>query len=423
MNLRNTVLIAACCAAIASCSSGSYAPNPVIPYLGALGTARRTTVPYAQYKVLYSFGSRRDGSAPSGKLLNVGGLLYGTTENGGDGYYGGGVGSGVVYTLTIDGVERVIHRFKLGNVNGPTAGLTRIGNTFYGTTEDGGTHHCGTVFAMTSSGNVRYLYNFRCAPDGANPSSRLIEVGGEFYGTTASGGPQNYGTIFRISPSGHYRQLHVFLYGKGGQGVTGDLIYVDGEFYGVTYSGGGTNCQNVGTIGCGTIFGMSRTGYTRTLYRFQGGSEGDSPTAGLTEWDGLLYGTTYYGGNELACVDGCGTVYSFNPAAKSAQVVYQFVGGGDGMLPDSTLLVFHGLLYGVTALGGNGGCFPYSSCGTIFRVSASGQEAVVHAFKRDGYLPSSGLTPINGVLYGSTLKGGSKCRLSFGCGLVYAVRP
>jgi uncharacterized repeat protein (TIGR03803 family) len=414
------IVAAGSCLLLSACGMKSALPGIPTGVTGATVPVRLPNT--VDYREIYSFRSGKDGAGPGGTLLNIDGVIYGTTANGGAGYHGAGDGSGVVYTLTTRGRERVVHRFKFGNVNGPSAGLTNFRHVLYGTTEDGGTHRCGTVFSMSHSGSIHYLYNFRCAPDGANPSSKLIAVGGKLYGTTGSGGPQNYGTIFEISPTGHYRQLHVFLYGRGGQHVAGDLIYVNGEFYGVTYSGGGTDCQDVGNLGCGIVFKMNTSGYTQAVYRFQGGSDGDSPSAGLTQWNGMLYGTTHFGGNQAACAGGCGTIFEVNPRTKKEHVLYRFVGGADGMLPSTGMTLFHDVLYGGTALGGNGGCFPYGSCGTVFALNALGQESVVHAFEGDGYLPSSPLLPIDGVLYGTTFSGGAACG-TFGCGMVYSIQP
>ncbi len=391
----------------------------------------RDSIENPTFQKLYSFGAGWDGANPSGTLIVDGGILYGTTQTGGAGYAGPGYGSGTVYTIATSGKERVIHRFKFGNVAGPTqAGLTRIGDTLYGTTQWGGTGGsgcplgCGTVFAMNTSGKVRLLYSFKGPPDGMNPTARLVAVSGRLYGTTLAGGPQSDGTVFEISTSGVYRSLYQFTYGSGGNIPEGDLIYAGGKLYGVTYAGGSGDCQDVGNIGCGTVYSITPAGIKRVIYRFKGGTDGDSPSSGLTWWNGVLYGTTYFGGNQATCSGGCGTVFSLDPTSNRERVLYRFNGGSDGLLPDAPLLVYRGALYGTTVLGGNGPCFPYSSCGTAFRVSGSGVESVLHSFQgADGYEPYGRLTAMNGVLYGTTIRGGTKCRPELGCGTVFALTP
>ena len=70
------------------------------------------------------------------------------------------------------------------------------------------------------------------------------------------------------------------------------------------------------------------------------------------------------------------------------------------------LTEMNGVLYGTTAYGGN-----YHGFGsaTIFKVSTSGGERVLYRFgatQNDGVRPSSHLTNLNGTLYGTTAYGG-----------------
>jgi uncharacterized repeat protein (TIGR03803 family) len=49
-----------------------------------------------------------------------------------------------------------------------------------------------------------------------------------------------------------------------------------------------------------------------TLYNFPGGGDGANPNAGVTGSDGVLYGTTFYGGSANN-----GTVFSLTPPTTS----------------------------------------------------------------------------------------------------------
>jgi uncharacterized repeat protein (TIGR03803 family) len=108
---------------------------------------------HVKYKVVYSFGASLDGAHPQASLIDVGGVLYGTTSGGGsysqcdvDGFYG----CGTVFSLTTNGVENVVHSFGKGtDGRHPDAGLLGVNGKVYGTTSGGGEYKDGTVFALT----------------------------------------------------------------------------------------------------------------------------------------------------------------------------------------------------------------------------------------------------------------------------------
>ena len=55
------------------------------------------------------------------------------------------------------------------------------------------------------------------------------------------------------------------------------------------------------------------------LYSF-GGPDGGTPVAGLIVVNGVLYGTTTYGGTGSACgSQGCGTIFSITTAGKEEE--------------------------------------------------------------------------------------------------------
>jgi uncharacterized repeat protein (TIGR03803 family) len=86
----------------------------------------------------------------------------------------------------------------------------------------------------------------------------------------------------------------------------------------------------------------------------------------------------------------------------------------------------NGTLYGTTSAGGGTGCYSGSGCGTVYSVSPTGSEAVLHTFggSPDGSTPYAGLIDVNGTLYGTTAGGGAaRCRVYGGCGTVFALTP
>jgi uncharacterized repeat protein (TIGR03803 family) len=137
------------------------------------------------------------------------------------------------------------------------------------------------------------------------------------------------------------------------------------------------------------------------LYSFAGGSDGAHPYAGLIQGgDGNFYGTTYQGGTS-----GDGAVFKVTPSGTET-ILYSFVGGSsDGANPEAGLTQgSDGNLYGNTYLGGA------SNLGTVFKLTPTGTETVLHSFaggSSDGANPSANLIQSSdGNLYGSTGAGG-----------------
>jgi len=121
----------------------------------------------------------------------------------------------------------------------------------------------------------------------------------------------------------------------------------------------------------------------KTLYNFTGSSDGGYPYASLIgDSAGNLYGTTAIGGTS-----GNGTVYKLSKSGKET-VLYSFTGGSDGGTPLFGLTRdTAGNIYGTTELGGDSGV------GTVFELSKSGKETVLHSFTggTDGCYPVGGL--------------------------------
>jgi len=156
--------------------------------------------------VLHSFGKGKDGANPSAGLIDVGGTLYGTTSLGGARSCNHTDACGTVFSITPSGTEKMLHHFA-GGTDGsdPAAPLIDVNGVLYGTTEYGGVHSCsgggcGTVFSITPSGKERVLHAFAAKPDGAEPVAGLVEVDGTLYGTTQVGGSSGYGTVFALTP-------------------------------------------------------------------------------------------------------------------------------------------------------------------------------------------------------------------------------
>lgn len=266
-----------------------------------------------------------DGNDPNSGLVDFKGTLYGTT------YEGGTYNSGVVFTFDPKTrSEAVLHAFGgEGDGSDPLAGLLNVKGVLYGTTGDGGSgsycdsygyYYCGTIFSLDPvTGAESVIYSFcsqaYCA-DGQLPRSNLIKLNGALYGTTQEGGAFNTGTAFSINLSkGTEKVLHSFGVSPDGVYPSGLLVDVNGVLYGTTTEGGGGSC------GCGTVFSIDpKTGTESVVYSFcsqVGCADGDEPIGGLLNVNGTLYGVTQYGGNGTCSYvnvpSGCGTVFSITP--------------------------------------------------------------------------------------------------------------
>lgn len=280
----------------------------------------------------------------------------------------------------------------------------------------GATPQIRAVAGRSGPSSYHVVYKFR-GSRGTWPLAPLLDVNGTLYGTTSEGGAFHLGTVYSISPSGAQTVLHSFAGNPDGASPYAGLAFVGGSLYGTTYDGGAE--------GVGTVFSVSPSGSEKVLYSFTGGSDGGLPSAGLIDVNGTLYGTTAFGG-DLSCTGaypGCGTVYSITTSG-SENVLHRFTDGSDGAFPDAELLNVGGTLYGTTAFGGDPHCESlYSSCGTVYRITTSGSEKTIYRFAggSDGVMPVGGLIEVKGKLFGATRDGGGTGCGHPGCGVVYRV--
>jgi uncharacterized repeat protein (TIGR03803 family) len=364
--------------------------------------------------------------------------------------------------------ETVLHSFSNNGTDGynPYADVTpdAKGN-IYGTTYRGGAFGSGSVYKIAPSGTETILHSFNPdGKDGFNPLGAPVvrDKAGNLYGTTYQGGASGNGTVFKIDPSGTETVLHSFNV----DGIDGYLpnagLVLDkvGNLYGTTYAGGTFGLGTVfkvsasgietvlhsfdGTDGCypsdagvvlgkkntmygtasqcgangvGTVFKLTQTGVLTVLHHFAAdGVDGNLPYAGvvLDKKTGDVYGTTNQGG-----AFGVGTVYKVTSSGAES-VLHSFAADGkDGLNPAASLAFDKktGNLYGTTVGGGA------HKLGTVFKLTPDGTETILHSFVNDGtdgYQPyfSGVILGKQGVLYGTTVAGGT-----FGQGTVYKIVP
>jgi uncharacterized repeat protein (TIGR03803 family) len=273
-------------------------------------------------KVLYAFKGGADGANPQAGLVDVNGVLYGTTfDDGGTGCAGG---CGTVFSLSTSGQETVLHSFSGGFTDGgrPDSALVDVNGVLYGTTESGGSQIYGTIFSITPAGVESVLHSFQGGADGDMPLAGLTNVNGKLYGTTFLGGTGGYcdygypcGTVYRISTAGVKKVIYNFRGGSDGGWPDSVLINVHGVLYGTTTGGGGGKGCNYDAGTCGAVYSITPRGAESVLYGFTGGTDGWEPLAPVTDVHGTLYGTTRYGGDRYHKNrnNGDGTVFALTP--------------------------------------------------------------------------------------------------------------
>jgi uncharacterized repeat protein (TIGR03803 family) len=401
------------CFVLAGCARAfSSSPLPAAPFDGA--TLERAGA--SSYKTIFRFNST-DGAYPSAGLTAYKGSLYGATPQGGSGRLG------TFFKIAANGAEKTLYNFgKVSSADsGPQFGpLVEIGGIFYGTTYQGGAHGFGSVFRVSPSGDAKILHSFTGGKDGQWPKAGLVAVNGTLYGTTSLGGTGNCasnegcGTVFKITTAGKETVLYSFKDISTGDGPEGGLAYVGGALYGTAIQGGTP-------YDSGIVFKISLKGSLKVIYAFKGGafSDGDGPTGNLTAVKGVLYGTTAYGGAYGNGTGTSGTVFRITTSG-SEKILHSFKGSPDGGYPNFTSLAYlNGALYGTTCAGGS------HSLGTIFKVTTSGGESVLHSFAggKDGAIgeriADAGPAVLNGKLFGVTPSGGGTASY----GTVYSLAP
>jgi uncharacterized repeat protein (TIGR03803 family) len=153
----------------------------------------------------------------------------------------------------------------------------------------------------------------------------------------------------------------------------------------------------------------------RVVHEFgKAAGDGTNPRAKLIVVRGTLYGTTFSGGTSNV-----GTVFALTKSGQET-VLHSFGAPGDGSQPAAGLVDINGTLYGTTVEGGA------NDSGAVFSITRAGKEAVLYSFPfsaNAGAQPWAGLIDVNGTLYGTTYQGGDDSCGSGGCGSVFSITP
>lgn len=244
--------------------------------------------------------------------------------------------------------------------------------------------------------------------DGSFPylEGLILDTAGNLYGTTRTGGHFGNGTVFKLNiKKGKETVLYSFC-GRAGcpdgaEPYAGVVLDGAGNLYGTALLGGDNACGcPVGSSGCGTVFKLTARGRFSVLHTFSGTPDAACSIAGLTlDRRGDLYGTSTKGGT-----GDVGTVFKISESGQES-VLHSFTGTpSDGGFPYAALISNPtGTLFGTTEGGGVKGA------GSVFEMDRSGKESVLHSFSGpDGSDVWSGLVrDSSGNLYGTTQQGGS----------------
>jgi len=327
------------------------------------------------FTTLYKFQSKTDGWSPNLPLtVGPGGLLYGTTLDGG--IEGGG---GTVFSLKrscldlgcnqVVWTKTALYRFGQCDGAGTNGGLVldTAGNLYGTTIEMCG--HTGQVYELSpaqglqGSWKITVLHVFQGPPnDGRWPEGPVVfDQAGNLYGSTLGGGSKDVGTVYELSASGWVESVLHSFNGQDGIDPMGNLIFdSSNNIYGITY----------GDTQPSTAFELtpSNDGWTiGSLHAFlPGQGQAQSLNSGFVmDAAGNLYGVG--GGGAY----GHGTVYKLTHSTNgwSYSSIYYFTGGSDGAGPTGPLVLDeNGNLYGSALAGGDANCNFGSGCGTVWMI-------------------------------------------------------
>jgi uncharacterized repeat protein (TIGR03803 family) len=366
-------------------------------------------------------GLNADGANPAAGLALSGGVLVGTTLN------GGAQGAGTAFVMSLDGTNFASIR---AFTNAPDAGapqgeLSVAGNRFFGTSASGGVNGTGAVFAGQTNGSTTLLRSFTAVGadyatnvGGASPAAMLALSGGTLFGTTTAGGTAGNGTIISLGTNGAaFTVLRNFSLLNSQTGTntdgavpTGGLILSGSTLYG-TASGGGAG-------GSGVVFSIGTNGANFTvLYHFTAmdpltgtNADGAVPLGGLVLLSNKLHGTAFAGGRA-----GRGVIFSIQTNGGGFSVLHHFTAtdpagtNSEGASPSAALLASDNVLFGTASAGGTG------AAGTVYSLNpANPQFTTLYSFpavaangtNAYGAFPVAPLVRAGGSLFGTAFGGG-----------------
>jgi len=395
-------------------------------------TTTVTNVPFVPSGIDFHGFNGTDGANPAAGLLYSGGVLCGTTMN------GGAQGAGTAFYMTPD--ASTFSTFR-SFANSPDAGnpqgdLISSPGRFFGTSFGGGASGVGSVFVGQTNGTLSVIRNFTIVSadnatnsGGASPGATIASTGNTLFGVTSAGGVSANGTLFSITTNGTaFSVLYNFSAldcgtGTNTDGATpwGSLVLNGDTLYGTASAGGAG--------GNGLVFSVKTngTGFTALHYftsmdlNTATNTDGAIPYGGLSLLSNVLYGTTSAGG-----YGGSGTIFSIGTNGTGFAVLHHFSSVSptsgtnvDGARPSVALMSAGHFLYGTAPIGGVAGN------GTVFSLNLNNSQfTTLHSFSalgagstnNDGAFPVGDVVVVGNTLYGTTFSGGPSA-----AGIVFSV--
>ena len=318
-----------------------------------------------------------------------------------------------IFQISDAGVITPFHTFQpiatnLGptapNLDGiwPTALIVGTDGNLYGSCRYGGPLGSGTIFQITLGGAFKVLASFGegiTTTPGYSPIAMVEATDGNFYFTNGIG-------IYRMTPAGVVSTVYTFPFdvntGFSAKGNSASSLVQgsDGYLYVTMTTPPGIDGGSIGGDS-GAIDQISLDGtVVNVIYSFPtDGSLGNIPQGPLVQGpDGFLYGTTARSGNTTKP----GMAFKVSPGGAFS-LLHAFTGSADGNHPNGALFfASDGNLYGTTLLGGDIGsanCTPIG-CGTTFQLTPAGALTTLHTF--EGGIPTSLGGPPNAVVDGAS---------------------
>ena len=171
-------------------------------------------IPTTTFSIVHDF-SFFTGWTPFGTLRQASnGLLYGLAFGGGAGGYG------VIFSLDpTNNNYNVVHSFNGTDGSAPWCQLIEVGGILYGCTTQGGiNNNKGVIFKYQISNNTMTKLHDFDTPTGASPYGNVMMASdGNLYGMTASGGANSLGVIYKFDlTTNTYSVIYTGSFATGG---------------------------------------------------------------------------------------------------------------------------------------------------------------------------------------------------------------
>ena len=300
--------------------------------------------------VLTFYGSW--GVAPVGDLLiTSSGVIYGTTSQGSSNY------CGTLYKLSFNGsytlINVVSNFLQLTTGYYCEGGLVEASNgKVYGVCSLGGSNGKGTIFELdTTTGVITKKIDLDTLITGTKPKTKMtIANNGKLYGVCSEGGVYGYGVLYKFDPNTSiFTKILNFNNNNqslGSYPLSNLFLASNGKLYG-TCSEGGLNNK-------GILFEYNPISNLYSKKKdFHSTTTGAYPLGGIVEDNGILYGICEKGGVVNGVFANRGTIFSYGLMTNTLnkEMAFELSIGGSGAIGGLTK-ASNGKIYGVTRSGG-----------------------------------------------------------------------